>query len=177
MRAVLPDTTVGHFAQDGNTVTVLEFHQTNGRAREGHHAHCQHLHVPLQEGVCGGWVGGAEGKPKYHLLSLRHFWKLLRRTWRPPPCDRRPAVEEVFARRRVHRSHELARDDLDPPGRWMDRESRLLVPSWISIAWRGEDDHLHAERRDGGRSRRAARRLKGEAVGGREGSATGGITG
>ncbi|MCX4676731.1 protein-L-isoaspartate(D-aspartate) O-methyltransferase [Streptomyces sp. NBC_01433] len=32
--------------------------------------------------------------------------------------------------------------DLDLPGRWVDWENRVPGPSWISIAWRGEDDHL-----------------------------------
>ncbi|MEU5331361.1 hypothetical protein [Streptomyces parvus] len=29
------------------------------------------------------------------------------------------------------------------PGRWVDWENRVPAPSWISIAWRSEDDHLH----------------------------------
>ncbi|MFE3149121.1 protein-L-isoaspartate O-methyltransferase [Streptomyces sp. NPDC059218] len=33
--------------------------------------------------------------------------------------------------------------DLDLPGRWVDWEMRVPAPSWISIAWRGDDDLLH----------------------------------
>ncbi|SOE12140.1 protein-L-isoaspartate(D-aspartate) O-methyltransferase [Streptomyces sp. 2323.1] len=33
--------------------------------------------------------------------------------------------------------------DLDLPGRWVDWENRVPAPSWISIAWREQDDRLH----------------------------------
>ncbi|PJN36576.1 protein-L-isoaspartate(D-aspartate) O-methyltransferase [Streptomyces sp. CB02959] len=33
--------------------------------------------------------------------------------------------------------------DLDLPGRWVDWENRIPAPSWISLAWRADDDRLH----------------------------------
>ncbi|MFG2527027.1 hypothetical protein [Streptomyces sp. NPDC048516] len=33
--------------------------------------------------------------------------------------------------------------DLDLPGRWVDWENRVPGPSWISLAWRAQDDRLH----------------------------------
>lgn len=32
--------------------------------------------------------------------------------------------------------------DLDLPGRWVDWENRIPSPSWISLAWRNEDDQM-----------------------------------
>ncbi|OON80808.1 protein-L-isoaspartate O-methyltransferase family protein [Streptomyces tsukubensis] len=32
--------------------------------------------------------------------------------------------------------------DLDLPGRWVDWENRVPSPSWISVAWRDEDDRM-----------------------------------
>lgn len=47
----------------------------------------------------------------------------------------------------VHRRYIEAtaspKGDLDLPGRWVDWENRVPGPSWISLAWRAQDDRLH----------------------------------
>lgn len=53
-----------------------------------------------------------------------------------------PAVEEVFTGGYIEATSS-PKTDLDLPGRWVDWENRVPAPSWISIAWRGEDDYLH----------------------------------
>ncbi|MFE3380429.1 protein-L-isoaspartate O-methyltransferase family protein [Streptomyces anulatus] len=51
-----------------------------------------------------------------------------------------PVVEEVFTGGYIEATTS-PKTDLDLPGRWVDWENRLPAPSWISIAWRSEDDH------------------------------------
>ncbi|MFE7115520.1 protein-L-isoaspartate O-methyltransferase [Streptomyces sp. NPDC057654] len=53
-----------------------------------------------------------------------------------------PVVEEV-ANGGYIEATSSPKTDLDLPGRWVDWENRVPAPSWISIAWRSEDDHLH----------------------------------
>ncbi|MFI8433773.1 protein-L-isoaspartate O-methyltransferase [Streptomyces sp. NPDC079020] len=57
-----------------------------------------------------------------------------------------PIVEEVFTGGYIEATSS-PKTDLDLPGRWVDWENRLPAPSWISIAWRGEDDQLHTRAR------------------------------
>jgi protein-L-isoaspartate(D-aspartate) O-methyltransferase len=53
-----------------------------------------------------------------------------------------PAVEAVFPGGYIEAT-DAPKDNLDLPGRWVDWENRTPAPSWISIAWRDADDHLH----------------------------------
>ncbi|MFE7816427.1 protein-L-isoaspartate O-methyltransferase, partial [Streptomyces sp. NPDC057433] len=53
-----------------------------------------------------------------------------------------PAVEAVFTGGYTEATGS-PKDNLDLPGRWVDWENRTPAPSWISIAWRERDDHLH----------------------------------
>lgn len=53
-----------------------------------------------------------------------------------------PVVEAVFHGGYIEATAS-PKTDLDLPGRWVDWENRVPTPSWISIAWRDEDDHLH----------------------------------
>lgn len=61
--------------------------------------------------------------------------------------DDRPDVEAVFAGGYIEATAS-PKTDLDLPGRWVDWENRVPTPSWISIAWRDEDDHLHTGAHD-----------------------------
>ncbi|MBV7674157.1 hypothetical protein STHAL_32435 [Streptomyces halstedii] len=54
-----------------------------------------------------------------------------------------PVVEEVF----TIEATSSPKTDLGLPGRWVDWENRVPNPSWISVAWRGEDDHLYTDAR------------------------------
>ncbi|MEU8968189.1 methyltransferase domain-containing protein [Streptomyces monashensis] len=53
-----------------------------------------------------------------------------------------PVVEAVFTGGYIEATAS-PKDNLDLPGRWVDWEKRVPTPSWISIAWREQDDHLH----------------------------------
>ncbi|MGW1326429.1 protein-L-isoaspartate O-methyltransferase family protein [Streptomyces antibioticus] len=53
-----------------------------------------------------------------------------------------PVVEAVFNGGYIEATTS-PKDNLDLPGRWVDWENRTPAPSWISIAWRHTDDHLH----------------------------------
>ncbi|OIJ98998.1 protein-L-isoaspartate(D-aspartate) O-methyltransferase [Streptomyces sp. MUSC 14] len=53
-----------------------------------------------------------------------------------------PSVEAVFTGGYIEATTS-PKDNLDLPGRWVDGETRVPGPSWISIAWREKDDHLH----------------------------------
>ncbi|KAB7850141.1 protein-L-isoaspartate O-methyltransferase family protein [Streptomyces mobaraensis] len=53
-----------------------------------------------------------------------------------------PVVEAVFTGGYIEATTS-PKGDLDLPGRWVDWENRTPAPSWISIAWRERDDHLH----------------------------------
>lgn len=53
-----------------------------------------------------------------------------------------PAVEQVFNGGYIEATAS-PKTDLDLPGRWVDWENRVPAPSWISIAWRQQDDRLH----------------------------------
>ena len=53
-----------------------------------------------------------------------------------------PTVEHVFTGGYIEATAS-PKTDLDLPGRWVDWENRVPAPSWISIAWRESDDHLH----------------------------------
>ncbi|MQS36817.1 protein-L-isoaspartate(D-aspartate) O-methyltransferase [Streptomyces katsurahamanus] len=54
----------------------------------------------------------------------------------------RPSVEAVFNGGYIEATAS-PKTDLDLPGRWIDWENRVPAPSWISIAWREDDDRLH----------------------------------
>ncbi|MFE3942679.1 protein-L-isoaspartate O-methyltransferase [Streptomyces sp. NPDC059118] len=54
----------------------------------------------------------------------------------------KPTVEAVFTGGYIEATSS-SKTDLDLPGRWVDWEMRVPAPSWISIAWREEDDPLH----------------------------------
>ncbi|GAA2350197.1 hypothetical protein [Streptomyces cuspidosporus] len=54
----------------------------------------------------------------------------------------RPHVEQIFNGGYIEATTS-PKGDLDLPGRWVDWENRVPAASWISIAWRAEDDHLH----------------------------------
>ncbi|MFD9208727.1 protein-L-isoaspartate O-methyltransferase [Streptomyces sioyaensis] len=56
--------------------------------------------------------------------------------------DGEPGVEAVFTGGYIEATAS-PKGDLDLPGRWVDWENRAPAPSWISIAWRGDDDPLH----------------------------------
>ncbi|MEU1791630.1 methyltransferase domain-containing protein [Streptomyces sparsogenes] len=56
--------------------------------------------------------------------------------------DRQPHVEQIFTGGYIEATTS-PKGDLDLPGRWVDWENRVPAPSWISIAWRAEDDQLH----------------------------------
>ncbi|MFI6699934.1 protein-L-isoaspartate O-methyltransferase [Streptomyces sp. NPDC050509] len=66
----------------------------------------------------------------------------------------RPEVESV-ANGGYIEATTSPKGDLDLPGRWVDWENRVPSPSWISLAWRDEDDQM----RTGART--ALDRLKG----------------
>ncbi|MGX1851051.1 protein-L-isoaspartate O-methyltransferase family protein [Streptomyces sp. NPDC055299] len=53
-----------------------------------------------------------------------------------------PTVEQVFNGGYIEATAS-PKTDLDLPGRWVDWENRVPAPSWISIAWREQDDRLH----------------------------------
>ncbi|MEV7471945.1 protein-L-isoaspartate(D-aspartate) O-methyltransferase [Streptomyces kronopolitis] len=53
-----------------------------------------------------------------------------------------PAVEGVFSGGYIEATAS-PKGDLDLPGRWVDWENRVPGPSWISLAWRANDDRLH----------------------------------
>ncbi|MGK4909196.1 hypothetical protein [Streptomyces albus] len=53
-----------------------------------------------------------------------------------------PLVEAVFTGGYIEATTS-PKDNLDLPGWWVDWENRTPAPSWISIAWRDADDHLH----------------------------------
>ncbi|MFI0220366.1 TrpB-like pyridoxal phosphate-dependent enzyme [Streptomyces lydicus] len=53
-----------------------------------------------------------------------------------------PVVKAVFAGGYIDATAS-PKADVDLPGRWVDWEMRVPAPSWISIAWRDEDDPLH----------------------------------
>ncbi|MFB6963087.1 protein-L-isoaspartate O-methyltransferase [Streptomyces sp. NPDC056309] len=53
-----------------------------------------------------------------------------------------PVVEQVFTGGYIEATTS-PKTDLDLPGRWVDWENRVPGASWISIAWREEDDYLH----------------------------------
>jgi protein-L-isoaspartate(D-aspartate) O-methyltransferase len=53
-----------------------------------------------------------------------------------------PAVEEIFTGGYIEATNS-PKTDLDLPGRWVDWENRVPTPSWVSLAWRADDDHLH----------------------------------
>ncbi|MEV8605533.1 protein-L-isoaspartate(D-aspartate) O-methyltransferase [Streptomyces griseoviridis] len=53
-----------------------------------------------------------------------------------------PVVEAVFTGGYIEATGS-PKGNLDLPGRWVDWEMRTPAPSWISIAWRERDDHLH----------------------------------
>lgn len=53
-----------------------------------------------------------------------------------------PVVESVFTGGYTEATGS-PKENLDLPGRWVDWENRTPAPSWISIAWRESDDHLH----------------------------------
>ncbi|MEU6330525.1 methyltransferase domain-containing protein [Streptomyces sp. NPDC047049] len=53
-----------------------------------------------------------------------------------------PAVEAVFTGGYIEATAS-PKGDLDLPGRWVDWENRVPGPSWISLAWRAQDDRLH----------------------------------
>ncbi|WP_326615888.1 hypothetical protein OG863_01490 [Streptomyces decoyicus] len=53
-----------------------------------------------------------------------------------------PVTEAVFTGGYVEATAS-PKGDLDPPGRWVDWENRVPGPSWISLAWRAQDDRLH----------------------------------
>ncbi|MFJ4550318.1 protein-L-isoaspartate O-methyltransferase [Streptomyces sp. NPDC088817] len=57
-------------------------------------------------------------------------------------CGGEPVVEAVFTGGYIEATTS-PKTDLDLPGRWVDWENRVPGPSWISIAWREQDDHLH----------------------------------
>lgn len=54
-----------------------------------------------------------------------------------------PVVESVFTGGYIEATAS-PQSDPDLPGRWVDWENRHPTPSWISTAWRTQDDHLHA---------------------------------
>ncbi|MGI5341900.1 protein-L-isoaspartate O-methyltransferase family protein [Streptomyces sp. CA-181903] len=56
--------------------------------------------------------------------------------------DGAPVVEAVFTGGYIEATAS-PKDNLDLPGRWVDWENRLPAPSWVSLAWRESDDHLH----------------------------------
>ncbi|MFF3272740.1 protein-L-isoaspartate O-methyltransferase [Streptomyces chrestomyceticus] len=56
--------------------------------------------------------------------------------------DGEPVAEAVFPGGYIEATTS-PKSDLDLPGRWVDWENRAPAPSWISIAWRGDDDSLH----------------------------------
>ncbi|GAA2330391.1 hypothetical protein Scani_33990 [Streptomyces caniferus] len=53
-----------------------------------------------------------------------------------------PVVEAVFTGGYIEATAS-PKGDLDLPGRWVDWENRVPGPSWISLAWRAQDDRLH----------------------------------
>ncbi|MFG2112821.1 protein-L-isoaspartate O-methyltransferase [Streptomyces sp. NPDC048718] len=53
-----------------------------------------------------------------------------------------PTVEKAFPGGYIEATAS-PKGNLDLPGRWVDWENRAPAPSWISIAWRQRDDHLH----------------------------------
>ncbi|MFB7461328.1 protein-L-isoaspartate O-methyltransferase [Streptomyces sp. NPDC056188] len=53
-----------------------------------------------------------------------------------------PAVEQVLTGGYTEATAS-PKADLDLPGRWVDWETRVPGASWVSIAWRREDDYLH----------------------------------
>ncbi|MEJ8650135.1 methyltransferase domain-containing protein [Streptomyces sp. MS1.AVA.3] len=53
-----------------------------------------------------------------------------------------PMVEAVFTGGYIEATAS-PKGDLDLPGRWVDWENRVPGPSWISLAWRAQDDRLH----------------------------------
>ncbi|MFF7234454.1 hypothetical protein [Streptomyces sioyaensis] len=53
-----------------------------------------------------------------------------------------PTVEAVFTGGYIEATAS-PKGDLDLPGRWVDWENRVPGPSWISLAWRAQDDRLH----------------------------------
>lgn len=53
-----------------------------------------------------------------------------------------PRVEEVFHGRYIETGSSPA-PDFGVPLRWVDWENRTPAPSWISVAWREQDDWLH----------------------------------
>ncbi|MFI9206291.1 protein-L-isoaspartate O-methyltransferase [Streptomyces sp. NPDC053048] len=53
-----------------------------------------------------------------------------------------PVVEAVFTGGYIEATAS-PKGDLDLPGRWVDWERRVPALSWISIAWRRDDDPLH----------------------------------
>ncbi|MFC8794979.1 protein-L-isoaspartate O-methyltransferase family protein [Streptomyces cinereoruber] len=53
-----------------------------------------------------------------------------------------PSVEAVFNGGYIEATSS-PKENLDLPGRWVDWETRVPSPAWISIAWREQDDHLH----------------------------------
>ncbi|MEU6467232.1 methyltransferase domain-containing protein [Streptomyces sp. NPDC046976] len=58
----------------------------------------------------------------------------------------RPEVESVATGGYIEATTS-PKGDLDLPGRWVDWENRIPSPSWISLAWRDEDDHLRSSAR------------------------------
>ncbi|MFI0155873.1 protein-L-isoaspartate O-methyltransferase [Streptomyces lydicus] len=53
-----------------------------------------------------------------------------------------PTVEAVFTGGYIEATAS-PKGDLDLPGRWVDWENRVPSASWISLAWRADDDRLH----------------------------------
>lgn len=58
-----------------------------------------------------------------------------------------PMVEAIFNGGYIEATS-APKTDLDAPGRWVDWDDRTAVPSWISVAWRDEDDWLHTGARN-----------------------------
>ncbi|MFE3124498.1 protein-L-isoaspartate O-methyltransferase [Streptomyces hydrogenans] len=54
-----------------------------------------------------------------------------------------PMVEEVFHGEYVDATTS-PKQDLNVPGRWVDWETRVPAPAWISIGWRDRDDRLRS---------------------------------
>lgn len=56
--------------------------------------------------------------------------------------DRQPHVEQLFHGGYIEATPS-PHSHFDTPARWVDWENRIPATSWISVAWRNQDDHLH----------------------------------
>lgn len=56
--------------------------------------------------------------------------------------DGQPHVERVFPGGYIEATAS-PHSHFDVPARWVDWENRVPASSWISLAWRDQDDHLH----------------------------------